>query len=169
MANKKVTYIQSDAHAMVGRTGGPTDILSPGERVLFEEDLDSHAEISRAIEAGDPAYAHLKMVDVDLSAEQAAEEERTEMLAKASEIAAEERNKEMREVSERIERQSQADAEAAESGVTTATSETDFPPQDQEAISISEQAGAGQRASTQEDVVEDSTPKSGRRSSRGKG
>lgn len=154
----KVTYITTNVHSMVAGS----DALAPGERILLDEENDSHKHLKRLIEAQDPSVEHLSLLEVDPSAEKDAEEERQEMLKKAGELAAEQRNEEAREASERLEQQQEAGE-----GQPPHSDPTDFPPQDEEAQRLAEQSGAGQRASTQEDVVdEDKQSKSGRRSSR---
>lgn len=159
---KKVQYIQTSEHSMIGGS----DALAPGDRVLLDEDNDSHKHLVKLIEAQDPSVSHLQLIEVDPSAEAKAEEEKAEMLAKAAEIAAEARAEQARELTERLEENEELQAKAQEEGQPTATSGTDFPPQDEEAISLAKQSGAGQRASTQEDVADEDQPKQGRRTSK---
>lgn len=164
---KKITYIQTSEHAIVGQTGGPAAVLAPGERVEYNEDAASHKALRAGIEGGDPRYEHLSIVEVDLRQEAKQAEEEKEMLAKAEKIAAEARNEAAQEAQEQLERQQDAEAQRLEDGAPAATEGTDFPAQDVEAQSLAEQSGAGQRATTQDDVVEEtgSGGRSGRRSS----
>src|SRR4051794_5554241 len=164
---KKTTYIISSAYALIGRTGSPTDSVGPNERVEFDESADSHKYLKERIEAGDPTYSHLSILEVDLKAEAGQEEEKQDMLAKAAEIAAEERNKEAQEASERLDKQAELRDQAQEEGQPPVNEGTDYPPQDVEAQKLAEQSGAGQRASTQEDVVEESKGTGRKRSSKG--
>jgi transcriptional regulator with GAF, ATPase, and Fis domain len=159
----KTTYIVTSRHVIIGHTGAPSETLAPGGRVVFDEEAGSHKFLRAQIEAGNPDYAHLSIVEVDREAEAKQSEEREKLLAKAEEIAAEQRQEEARALQER---QEALRAEPLE-GQSSAISETAFPPQDVEAQSLAEQSGAGQRATTQADVVEEDSSKSARRSSRG--
>jgi hypothetical protein len=156
----KVKYIQTNEHSMLPGAEKP---LAPGDRVLIDEENESHKHLVRLIEAEDPSVEHLSLLEVDPGQEKKAAEEQQKMLAKAEELAAEQRNKEAQEASEQLEEQ----LNVAE-GQSPHSDPTDFPPQDEEAQRLAEQSGPGQRASTQEDVVEEHGAKSGRRSTRGK-
>jgi transcriptional regulator with GAF, ATPase, and Fis domain len=161
MADEKKTqqYIVASEHTVVGRTGGPSDTLAPGERVLVDPEAASHKFLVAQLEAGDPAYSHLSLVDVSYEDEAKQNQEREEQLAKAAKIAAEAREEELKQEQEDLQNQRYED------GAPSATEGTDFPPVDEEAISLAKQSGAASRASTQEDAVEES-PKRGRRSGR---
>jgi len=156
---KKIRYITTSEHAMIGHSGSPTDVLAPGERTLLDEEAASHKYLLAQIEAGNPEYAHLSVVEISHEEEAKAEEERKELLAKAEKIAAEQRQEEAQKAIEKSEQPEPLEGQPA------VTEGTDFPPQDREAQRLREESGAGQRASTQEDVVEESG-KSGRRSSK---
>lgn len=158
--SKKVTYIETSEHAMVGGSAP----LEPGGRVLVDDENESHKHLKRLIEAEDPSVEHLSLVEVDPKAEKDAAKEKEEMLEEAAKIAAEVRNEEARKASEAIEEQ----LEASE-GQQPHQDEPVLPPQDEESVRIAKKSGAGQRASTQEDVVEEQGSKSGRRSARSKG
>lgn len=166
MADKKIPYIQTTEHAIVSEAAGTSARLEPGERVLFNEESDSHKHIRKLIEAEDPSVAHLSLVEVDPKAEAKAGEERAEMLVKAEEIAAEQRAEETQALLDQQEETDKLRVQAQEEGQPAQTEGTDFPPQDEEAMKIAEQSGAGQRASTQEDVADEDQPRSGRRSSK---
>lgn len=167
--NKKATFITSTVHALIGRTAGESDSVAPGERVAFDENAESHQYLRSRIEEGDPDYAHLSIQEVDLKAEQDQEQERAEMLEKAEEIAAEARQEETQANVERLERADELRQQAEEEGQPPVGQGADFPPQDREAQRIAKESGAGQRASTQDDVADEDQPKQGRRSSRSKG
>jgi hypothetical protein len=163
----KVLYIQTTQHAMVSESAGTSPVLAPGERVLFNEESDSHKSLRNLIEAQDPSVEHLSLVEIDPKAEKERQEEEQKMLAEAAKIAAEARNEQAQAAQEQLEKQQEAEAQRLEDGAPSAISGTDFPPQDEEAQRLAEQSGPGQRASTQEDVVEEeSGSKSGRRSKR---
>lgn len=78
-------FIRATGHIMVGNSGGPSDVLAPGERVRFNKDLDSHKSIVGEIADG---RVEAEIVDIDLEAEKASEKEREELLKQAEEIAA---------------------------------------------------------------------------------
>jgi transcriptional regulator with GAF, ATPase, and Fis domain len=167
MADEKKTqqYIVASEHTVVGRTGGPSDTLAPGERVLVDPEAASHKFLVAQLEAGDPAYSHLSLVDVSYEDEAKQNQEREEQLAKAAKIAAEAREEELKQAQEAQQEQEDLQNQRYEDGAPSATEGTDFPPVDEEAISLAKQSGAASRASTQEDAVEES-PKRGRRSGR---
>lgn len=154
----KITYIQSSEHAIVGESGGQAATLAPGDRVLFNEEAASHKHLRKLIEAEDPSVAHLSIQEVSPKQEQAAQEEQAEMLEKAAEIAAEARAEEARAASVALEERLDTTGQQPPH-----SDPTDFPPQDEKAQSLARQSGAGQRATTQDDVVdEDKGSKSGR-------
>lgn len=160
----KIKYIVANEHTIVGESGTQATTLAPGERVLLNEDADSHKHLAKLIEAEDPSVSHLSLVEVDPSQEKKAAEEREEMLEKANKIAAEARAEEARKVQDQLDKQ----LDVAEQQSPHAD-ETDFPPQDVEAQRLAKESGAGQRASTQEDVQDEDkqeSKSSGRRSSR---
>ena len=134
---KKATakYIVTSQHAIVGETGAPSATLAPGDRVPFNPDSDSHKYLERQIESGDPAYAHLSVVEIDHDAEAKAEEEKAEMLAKAEKIAAKQREQDAQAALERQEEITEASEKAAEEG-SAGRPDTDFPPQDEEAQAL---------------------------------
>jgi hypothetical protein len=164
MAEKKSTFIVSSVHAMIGNIGGPSDVVTPGQRVPFNENSDSHKYLREQIEAGNPDYDHLSIEEVSLKDEKAADEEKQEMLAKAEEIAAKQRDEELQEAADTQAEVDAQRAQAEEDGQTTQAQATDFPPSDQEAQRLAVQSGAAQRATTQADVADEDQPKSGRRS-----
>jgi hypothetical protein len=165
---KKTRFITTTQHAMIGRHGAPTDVLAPGKRTEFDEENDSHKYLLAQIEAGNPAYEHLSVVEVDVKAEGDQKKQLEEQLAEADKIAAKQRNEEAQAAQEQLEKQQAAEEQRLEDGAPSSIEATDFPPGDVEAQKLAEQSGAGQRASTQEDVVEESSGgRSGRRSSRG--
>lgn len=165
MANK-VKFLQANDHVLVGNMGSESVQLAPGGRVRFNEENSAHKGILQEIEDG--TNTSLQVVEVDLSAEQKASEEQQEMLEKAEKIAAEQRQEEARAALEQQEKTDELRQQAEEEGQPAAGQQANFPPQDEEAIRLSKQAGAGQRASTQEDVADEDQPsKSGRRSRRG--
>jgi hypothetical protein len=146
---KKARYITTSQHAMVGHTGAPTEILAPGERVPFDEEADSHKFLLAQIESGNPAYSHLSVVEVSHEDEEKQKKELEEKLEEAEKIAAEQRQEEARKAGEES-----GPAEPLE-GQPAVNEGTAYPPKDVEAQKLAEQSGAGQRASTQADVVED--------------
>lgn len=158
---KKATYLESNAYITIG-----DGRLEPGGRLLLDEDNTAHKFLKAQVESGNPDYAHLSLVEVDHKAEAKQAEEKAEMLEKAAELASEQRNEEARAASEQLQEQQEAQDKAREEGQPGATEGTAFPPQDEEAISLAKQSGAAQRATTDEDVVEESGGKSGRRSKR---
>lgn len=160
----KVKFLQATGHVVVGRSGGPSDSLAPGERVRLDEENDAHKGILQEIEEGRNSV--LELVEVDLESERKQQGEQEEMLEKAAKIAAEQRAEEAREALEQQEKMDEQRLQAEEEGQAAAGQQADFPPQDEEAISLSKQSGAGQRASTQEDVADEDQPKTGRRGSR---
>jgi transcriptional regulator with GAF, ATPase, and Fis domain len=163
----KVLYIQTTQHALVSESAGNSATLGPNDKVLYNEDADSHKQIRKLIEAGDPSVEHLSLVEIDPKAEKERQEEEKEMLEKAAKIAAEARNEQAQAAQEQLDKQQEAEEQRLEDGAPSAIEGTDFPPQDEEAQRLAEQSGPGQRASTQEDVVEEeSGSKSGRRSKR---
>jgi len=160
MANK-IKYITTSQHSMVGDSAP----LAPGDRVLVDEDNDTHKHLLKLIDAEDPSVEHLSLTEVDPGQDKKAREEFAEQQAKAEKIAAEAREEEARAAQEELEKQ----LGTAEQQ-TPHSDPTDFPPQDVEAQKLAEQSGAGQRASTQEDVADEDkqeTKSSGRRSRKG--
>jgi hypothetical protein len=157
MADTKVTYITTSEHGQIGDSGP----LEPGGRVLFDEENATHKYVRKLIEAEDASVAHLSVVEVTPKDEAKNAEQAKEMAVKAQELAAEARNEQAREAQEELDKRLDvAEEQKPHSGQTV------FPPQDEEAINISEQAGPGQRASTQEDVVEEEKATGRKRSSR---
>lgn len=78
----KEKRIYADEHVMLGHTGAPSDVLAPGDHVVFDEDAASHNDIEREIKAG--RLGHLRIEEVDLDSEresQAATEEALEQLS----------------------------------------------------------------------------------------
>lgn len=150
MAENKITYIQTSEHAIIGESGGQAARLEPGQRVLFNEDAESHKHIKRLIEADDPSVAHLSLVEVSPKEEAKAKEEMQKQLAKAEKIAAKAREDELEQLQEQQDRQQEATGD-----VQPHSDPTDLPPQDEESIRLAEESGAGQRASTQEDVADE--------------
>jgi hypothetical protein len=165
----KLLYIQSSEHTIVGRSGQPADTLAPGGRTLFDENAASHKFLQQVIEAGDPDYAHLSLVEVDQKAEQAQQEELQEKLAEAEQIAAAARDEQLQAALEHQEGTGDTKGIKGDQPPVPQVEGVNLPPQDEEAVSIAQQSGAGQRASTQADVAEEDQPKSGRRSSRKSG
>jgi hypothetical protein len=145
---KKATFIVSSTYAIIGNSGSPSDLVGPNERVQFNEDSDSHKYLRSQIEAGDPAYEHLSIEEVDLGDEAKHEEERKEQLAKAEKIAAKVREDEAKEALEAQENQDEQQAQAREEGQAGATEGTNFPPQDLEAVAIAEQQAEAQESSS---------------------
>jgi hypothetical protein len=164
--SKKQQYIQTSEYTLIGETGSPSADLAPGGRVAVNEDAESHKYLVAQIEAGNPAYSHLSLIEVDFADEEKRAEEEAEMAEKARQIAAEARNEEDQAVLEQQEKLAGAREEQAEA--QSATAGTDFPPQDEESIRLAKESGAGQRATTDADVVEETGPKQGRRSSSSK-
>jgi len=160
MANK-IKYITTSQHSMVAGSAP----LAPGERVLVDEENDTHKHILKLIEAEDPSVEHLSLVEVNPGDEKKSQEEAKEMQVKAEKLAAEAREEEARAAQEELEKQ----LDVAEQQKPH-SDPTDFPPQDVEAQKLAEQSGAGQRASTQEDVADEDkqeSKSSGRRSRKG--
>jgi hypothetical protein len=87
---KKIKYIETSQHAIVGSSGGPSHTLEPGGRVLFDAELASHKEIAARIDAGDESYTHLSIVEVDPTVEQRQAEEQAAAQAEAQKMAIEE-------------------------------------------------------------------------------
>lgn len=166
--NKKVGFLQAKGYSMLSNGTATATSLAPGERVLFNEDDPQH-KLERKLAEGGDKNAGYEYVEVDLAAESDAEEEKAEQLKKAEEIAAEVRNEEARAAADAAVEQEELRDQAAEQGQPAATGGTDFPPQDVEAQSLAEQSGAGQRASTQEDVVEEKKATGAKRTTRSKG
>lgn len=146
----KITYIQTSEHAIIGESGAQAAVLAPGEEVLFNEEADSHKYIKWAIEARDKSVAHLSLVEKDPDEVAAAEAEQEEMLEKAEKIASEARAEEARAAQDRL-----ADQLDVAEEQQPHPDPTDFPKDDVEAQRLAKKSGGGQRASTQEDVVED--------------
>lgn len=163
----KSKFIQTDQHAIIGELGAPGGALEPGDKVPFNEDSESHKEIERRIDAGDPAYAHLSIVEIDAKAEQKQQEELDEQLEKAEKIAAEQRNEEAQKATEALEKAQEAQEDGPP--IPQIADQEAIPPQDKEAQKLAKQSGAGQRATTQEDVVDEGKSRRGRRSSQDKG
>jgi hypothetical protein len=145
---KKARYIVSSVHAMVGHTGSPTDVLAPGERVALDEEADSHKFLVAQIEAGNPDYAHLSVVEVDHQTEAEQAKEREEKLAEAEKIAAKQRQEEAQRLAEET-----GPPEPLE-GQPDVSQGTDFPPQDVEAQRLAKES------------TEDPGTRSGRRGGR---
>jgi hypothetical protein len=162
---KKAAFLQASAYTSVSNGTATATTLAPGERIPYDEDNAQHKYLRQQVEAGNPDVEHLSFVEVDLKAEADQAEEQKEMLAKAEKIAAEQRNEQAQAAQEQLDKQQDAEAERLESGAPSAIEGTDFPPQDEEAQRLAEQSGPGQRATTQEDVVEEQGSKSGRRRS----
>jgi hypothetical protein len=159
MANK-IKYITTSQHSLVGDSGP----LAPGDRVLVDDENNTHKHLVKLIEAEDPSVEHLSLVEVNPGDEKKSQEEAKEMQAKAEKIAAEAREEEARAAQEELEKQlNVAEQQSPHSDPT------DFPPQDVEAQKLAEQSGAGQRATTQEDVADEDkeSKSSGRRSRKG--
>lgn len=150
MAENKVTYITTSEHAMVSEGANSSARLEPGERVLFNEESDAHKHIRKLIEAEDESVAHLSLVEVSPKDESKAEEQKRDMLAKANELAAKQREETAREAVEQHEKNL-----AAQEGQTPHADPTDFPPQDEAAIVLAE-----------EQADQEEQPKAGRRSSK---
>jgi hypothetical protein len=165
---KKVGFLQAKGHSQLSNGTATAVGLAPGERVLFNEDDPQHKYERQLAEGGD-SKALFEFVEVDLKAEAAQNDEQQEMLAKAEELAATQRLEQAQNAQKQLEDQQDAEEQRLEDGAPSSIEGTDFPPQDEEAQKLAEQSGAGQRASTQEDVVEEHGSKSGRRSARGKG
>jgi hypothetical protein len=166
--SKKVGFLQAKGHSHLSNGTATATPLAPGEQVLFNEEDPQHKYERQRAESGDEG-ALFEYVEVDLKAKADQDKEQQEMLVKAEEIAAEQRNEQAQQAQEQLEKQQDAEAQRLEDGAPSAIEGTDFPPQDEESQKLAEQSGAGQRATTQEDVVEEQGSKSGRRSSRGKG
>lgn len=164
--NKKMGFLQSKGYAHLSNGTATATSLKPNERAAFNEDDPQHKLERSLAEAGDP-NALFEYVEVDLAQEAKAEDEKQEMLAKASEIAADVRNEEAQAAAEKVAENQQLQAQAREEGQPAVNAGTDFPPQDVEAQKLAEQSGAGQRASTQADVVEETKTTSRKRSSKG--
>jgi nucleotide-binding universal stress UspA family protein len=162
----KVKFLQANDHVLVGNMGSESTQLAPGQRVRLNEENDAHKGILQEIEEGTNTV--LEVIEVDLKAEGKATEEREEMLEKADKIAAEQRAEEARSALEQQEKVDELRQQAEEEGQPAPGQQSDFPPQDVEAQKLARESGAGQRASTQEDVVEESSGggRQGRRSSR---
>lgn len=161
-------FIQSSTHAVVGETGGTSAILEPGGRVPINEEAASHKFLVKQIEAGDPVYSHLSIVEVDLEQEAAQQQELQEKLEEANQIAAEARQEQLREQQEQ-QNQRTGDASELESEtppVPQIASDAHIPPQDEEAVRLAKESGAGQRATTQDDVADDDKPSTSRRGKR---
>jgi arginine/lysine/ornithine decarboxylase len=172
MAEKKTTYITSSIHTMLPSDTATSHVVAPGERVVLDEENASHKFLRNRIESGDPDYEHLTISEVSRKDEAKADEERQEQLEKAEKIAAEVRQEQAQEALDRQQEIDEAREQAEEEGNLPQAQQTEFPPQDEEAQRLARESGPGQRASTQEDVVEETTGsggKSGRRSSRSGG
>lgn len=163
MADKKnkPLAIQSSVHTMIGNSGSPSDVIAPGDRVMLT-DSDSHKYLREQIEAGNPDYEHLSLVEVDHEADAAAEEEKQELLAKAEKIAAEVRSEQAQGEADRQSALAESRDRAEEEGQPAVGQEADFPPQDLEAQRLAAESGAGQRASTDADVADEDKKKSSR-------
>jgi TolA-binding protein len=165
--SKKATFITSSAHALVGRAGAPSDVLAPGERTPFDPENATHKYLREQIEAGNPDYAHLSVLEVSLKDEAKQQEELQEKLAEGEKIAAQQRQEQAQAAIDRQQETDELRAQAEEEGQPPVGLMADFPPQDVRAQDLAAQSGAGQRASTQADVADEDQPKSGRRSGRG--
>lgn len=169
MADKKTKplALQTSIHTMVGNSGSPSDVLAPGDRVYLT-DSDSHTYLREQVEAGNPAYEHLSLIEVDHEADARNEEEKQELLEQAAEIAAKQRAEAAQEEVDRQDELAASRARAEEEGQPAVGQDADFPPQDLEAQRLAAQSGAAQRATTDADVAEEdkqeSSPSSRRRS-----
>lgn len=153
-------FIQSSAHTIVGESGSTAAVLEPGGRVPLNEDAASHKYLAARIEAGDPDYAHLSVVEVDLEDERNQQEEQQQMLEQAAEIAAEARNEQLRELEERQDTSTEGvEGIEGETPPIPQVSEAHIPPQDKESVRLAGKSGAGQRATTQEDVADEDKPR----------
>lgn len=101
MPKTKIKYLVADDYMIVGNTGGPSDVLSPGDRLAYDEDLASHKQIAREVAAG--ASNGLRLIEVDPEQEKAAEAEKAEQLEEAEQIAAKQRQEEADAERERLE------------------------------------------------------------------
>jgi hypothetical protein len=146
-------FIQTNTHSMVASSATESATLAPGERIPFNEELEAHKALAQQIEAEDDSVAHLSIVDVDLKAEKDQQAELEEKLAEAEEIAAEARNEQMRE--NQPEGVEDTDGIEGDTPPVPQLEGVDLPPQDEEAVRLAQESGAGQRASTQDDVVEE--------------
>lgn len=155
-------FIQTSEHVIIGQSGAAAATLAPGERVAFNEEAESHKEIARGIESGDADYEHLSIVDIDVKDEKKQEEEQAKMLEKAEKIAAKQRDEELQEATDQEDARSEAQEDAPQ---VPQLADADPPPQDVEAQRLAKESGAGQRASTQEDVAKEDKPRA--RKSRG--
>jgi peptidoglycan hydrolase CwlO-like protein len=165
--SKKAKFITSSIHAVIGRAGAPADVVAPGERVPLDPENDTHKYLVEQIEAGNSDYEHLSVLEVSLKDEAKQQEELQEKLAEGEKIAAQQRQEEAQAAIERQEETDELRARAEEEGQPPVGQQADFPPQDVRAQDLARQSGAGQRASTQDDVADEDQPKSGRRSGRG--
>jgi hypothetical protein len=165
--SNKVGFIQASAYTSVSNGTATATTLAPGERIAFNEDDPQHKYLRQQAEAGNPDFAHLSYVEVNLKDEADQNEEQQQMLEKAQEIAAKQRLEQAQDAQKQLEDQQAAEAQRLEDGAPSAIEGTDFPPQDEEAQRLAEQSGAGQRATTQEDVVDEPKATGRRRSSKG--
>jgi hypothetical protein len=163
--NKKTAFLQAKGYSHLSNGTATATSLAPGERVLFDEANPQHKAERAMAESGDP-NALFQLVEADLKAEADQEQEREEMLAEGAKIAAEQRQEAQQAEIDRQERQAELRAQAEEEGQPPVGQGADFPPQDKEAQRLAAESGAGQRATTQDDVAEEDQPKSGRRSSK---
>lgn len=83
----KETRIYTTEHAMLGRSGAPSDTLEPGGYTLFDKDNDAHKAIKADIDAG--RAEHLRIEEVDLEAEQRNEKARQKLLAELDAVGSE--------------------------------------------------------------------------------
>jgi hypothetical protein len=142
-------YIQANAHTIVGNTGSPSATLAPGEQVPLTDSV-SHKYLAEQIKEGNPDYAHLSIVEVSQDDLKAAEEEKRQQLEQAEKIAAE------------VPQEGTGDTEGLEGEPSVTSTQTNYPPQDREAQRLADESGAGQRATTQEDVAEEDKQASSR-------
>lgn len=159
----KSKFIQTSEHAMIGRAANAAEILAPGERVLVDEESTAHKFLVERIEANDPDYEHLSVVEVDLKAEGEQQKELDEKIAEGKKIAAEARDEQLRALEDRQQELSDEDTPAIQQ-----LEDADPPPQDKEAQRLAKESGAGQRATTQEDVVDEDKESASKRGRRGR-
>jgi hypothetical protein len=164
VADDKITYIETNEHAMVAGSAP----LAPGGRILFDEENAAHKQLQKLIKAEDESVSHLSIVEVSPKDEKKAAEELQEKLEEGDKIAAAARDEQLQAEIERLEGTGDDKGLEGETRVPQVQDATP-PPQDVESQRLAEQSGPGQRATTQEDVVEENpSPKQGRRSARSK-
>jgi len=79
------TRIYTTEHAILGRTGAPSDTLAPGGHTLYDEDNDAHKAIKADIDSG--RAPHLRIEKVDLDAEQRNEKARQKLLGELEDLS----------------------------------------------------------------------------------